>query len=372
VTSLEEFRRIKQDWDSLLNERTRHKPYLEHDYYGLWLTHCAPGSELSIFLVKRDGRLEAIFPFVLKRERRRGVRARHLELAGNLGSPMRTPIFHHGRTFAKEAILRSLFRFLGQSVKWDTMRLNFLPEEYFDLTTLQRVLNAHGLTYTERQWFGAWYLDGIDVSGQQYMTVRPSHVRKNVKRFAKKIGHDHGAKLEIVTGGDDETIDRAIDRFHAVYKKSWKEWEAHPTFDLALAKVARDKGYLRLGLLSIDDNPVAAQLWLVCERKAYVGKITYDEQFRRFSPGVTLTAAMCKHVIDDDHVTEIDFLFGDDAYKKDWAPKRMERKNILIFNRYSLRGWLLGSVRPKVGSFMRRSRALRPIRKAVLKLLRVD
>ena len=372
VTTFEEFRRLKEAWNALLREGTRHKPYREHDWFELWFTHFEAGVELSIFLVKRDQKIEAIFPFVLKNKKCKGLSIRQLEFPGSVGAAMRTPIFRDLDASQKEAILRSLFRFLARSVKWDLLRLTFLPGEDFDLETLDRVLSADSLTYKERAWFGDWYLDGIDFTGEQYLASRISHVRKNIKRFAKQFGHDGGMKLEIVTGGDDETIDRWMDHFHAVYKKSWKEWEAHSTFDRALAKMARDRGYLRLGLLFVHDNPVAAQFWLVCNRKAYVAKIVYDEQLKKFSPGVTLTAAMSTHVIDNDKVEEIDFQFGDDAYKKDWAPKRRERKNVLIFNRHSLRGWLLGYVIPKVGLIMRGNRVLRPARKVILKILRVD
>jgi CelD/BcsL family acetyltransferase involved in cellulose biosynthesis len=371
VTSVEAFERLREEWNGLLGEGTRHKPYLEHEYFSLCLEHGDPGGELSIFLVRREGKLKAIFPFVLKRERRRGWSVRHLEFLGVISTAMRTPIFGDPDPSAREAILAALFRYLARSVRWDTLRLNFIPTEDFDLETLERVLSAEGLRHKERAWFSGWYLDGIDVTGEAYVASRPKHIRRNMRRFAKQYGNGGGMRVEIITGGDDETIERGMEHFHAVYKQSWKEWEFRPTFDRALVRLARDKGYLRLGLLFVGERPVAGQLWFVCNRRAYGEKKAYDEAFKKVSPGITLTAAMIAHAIDHDKVVEVDHLYGDDTYKGYWTPQQRERKNILIFNRRSVRGRLLGYIMPTVGPVMQRFGALRSIRKAVLKALRV-
>ena len=372
VTSVEEFQKLKEDWDGVLNEHTLHEPYLEHEWFELWLKHYGAGGELSFFLVKQGQHIAAIFPFVLKRQRYGGLRIRLLEFLGNIGYAMRTPIFSTDDPSEREAILDSLFQFLVSSAKWDALRLNFLPEEDFDFKTLQSILSTWGLTFREQSWFGDWYLDGIDCTGAQYVASRVSHVGKNIKRFAKRFGPDGQMKIEIVTGGDDETIDGWMDHFHAVYRKSWKEWEVHPTFDRALAKMASRRGCLRLGFLFVGPDPVAAQFWFVYRRKAYFFKSVYNEQFKKFSPGVTLTAAMSTHVIDHDKAEEIDYLYGDNPYKKDWVPKRRERKNIFIFNNHSLRGALLSVSSLKLGPIMGRNRVLRPLRKGLLKLLKTD
>jgi len=371
VRSVEAFARLKEEWNGLLGEGTRHKPYLEHEYFSLYLEHGDPGGELSIFLVRREGKLEAIFPFVLMREKQRGWSVRHLEFLGVISMAMRTPIFGDEDASAREAILAALFRYLARSVRWDTLRLNFIPAEDFDVATLERVLSAEGLVHRERAWFSGWYLDGIDVTGEAYVASRPKHIRRNMRRFAKQYGNGGGMRVEIITGGDDETIERGMEHFHAVYKQSWKEWEFRPTFDRALVRLARDKGYLRLGLLFVGERPVAGQLWFVCERRAYGEKKAYDQAFKKVSPGITLTAAMISHAIDEDQVVEVDHLYGDDTYKAYWTPQQRERKNILIFNRRSVRGRLLGYIMPKVGPVMQRFGALRSIRRAVLKVLRV-
>jgi CelD/BcsL family acetyltransferase involved in cellulose biosynthesis len=50
--------------------------------------------------------------------------------------------------------------------------------------------------------------------------------------------------------------------------------------------------------------------------------MAYDEAFAEYAPGTLLTSHLMEYVIDQDHVTEVDYLIGDDAYKKDWMSCR--------------------------------------------------
>jgi CelD/BcsL family acetyltransferase involved in cellulose biosynthesis len=174
----------------------------------------------------------------------------------------------------------------------------------------------------------------------------------------------------MVTEGDDAAIDRYMDAYDRVFEKSWKPWEAHPAFDRALAKAARDKGRLRLGLLFVDDEAVAGQLWMVCDETAFAVRKAYDGAYRKYSPGVAMSAEMMMYVIDHDHVREVDYLLGDDDYKRLWMPEKRERRSVLAFNTSRLRGRLLSGAIMKVAPVMRGNRVLGVVRKGVLKMLR--
>ena len=47
-----------------------------------------------------------------------------------------------------------------------------------------------------------------------------------------------------------------------------------------------------------------------------------------------------QHVLDVDKVDEVDYLSGDDAYKKDWMSHRRERWGVLAMNPRTIRGAL--------------------------------
>jgi CelD/BcsL family acetyltransferase involved in cellulose biosynthesis len=51
-----------------------------------------------------------------------------------------------------------------------------------------------------------------------------------------------------------------------------------------------------------------------------------------------LTALLMEHVIEVDKVAEVDYLIGDDPYKKTWMSHRRERWGVIAYNPRSLAG----------------------------------
>jgi CelD/BcsL family acetyltransferase involved in cellulose biosynthesis len=93
-----------------------------------------------------------------------------------------------------------------------------------------------------------------------------------------------------------------------------------------------DSGWLRLGLWSVHGRPIAVQVWVVRRGGAIVLKLAHDEAFKSHSPGTVLTALIVRHLLDQEHVAEIDFGRGDDAYKQGWAACRRQRMGLLLIN----------------------------------------
>lgn len=106
----------------------------------------------------------------------------------------------------------------------------------------------------------------------------------------------------------------------------------------ALINLCATKGWLRLGIAYYKEEPIAAQLWIVNHGRAAIYKLAYDEKFANLSPGTILTAHLMQYVMDKDKVYEIDYLTGDDAYKKDWMSHRRERFGLVAYNPRSFWG----------------------------------
>ena len=102
-------------------------------------------------------------------------------------------------------------------------------------------------------------------------------------------------------------------------------------------EVMARRGCLRMGLLCLDGRPIAVQLWLLSDRRGYIVKLAYDEEFAKFKPGTVLTWRIIERLIAEDRMSFFDYLKGDDQYKKRWAPIRRRRLSLLAFRR-GLRG----------------------------------
>ena len=193
--------------------------------------------------------------------------------------------------------------------------------------------------------FGNWTLpcDGLDYDG--YIAGRDSKVRNTLARKAKKLLAS--GTLEIVTEPAD--VERGMDAWDAIYGRSWKQPEPYPNFVRGWARICAQRGWLRLGIASLEGKPIAAQLWFTLDRRAYIFKLAYDEDYAKWSAGTVLTAHMFRHALETDRVVEIDYLTGDDPYKSAWMTHRRERTGLIACNLRSARG-LLGAAREVAGS----------------------
>ena len=79
---------------------------------------------------------------------------------------------------------------------------------------------------------------------------------------------------------------------------------------------------------------------MVVDSAASIYKMAYDERFAKESVGTVLSGLLMEHVIEVDKVKVVDYLSGDDAYKRDWMSHRRERWGIMAFNLRTPRGVL--------------------------------
>nr|WP_255435159.1 GNAT family N-acetyltransferase [Rhodoferax sp. BLA1] len=179
--------------------------------------------------------------------------------------------------------------------------------------------------------FGNWYLQLAGRSFAEYQSSLPSALRHSITRGQRRLDKQGPWRIDIQRQPDG-SLEAAIQDFVTVYQKSWKGAEPNSLFIPALARTAAAQGWLRLGVLRLDGQAIAAQLWLVKSGKASIFKLAYVTGFERFSVGSVLTAALMQHVIDVDQVQEVDYLTGDDAYKRDWMSHRRERWGLVAFD----------------------------------------
>jgi hypothetical protein len=183
--------------------------------------------------------------------------------------------------------------------------------------------------------FGNWYLQ-VEGNWDAYLKGRSGTLRSTIKRMMKKLTLD-GGTLELIQGGAD--LDRGLAAYDSAYAASWKVPEPYTQFMPGLMRICAAQGWLRLGLVWLHGKPIAAQFWIVANGKASIYKVAYNEKFKPYAPGTILSAMLMEHVLETDQVTEVDFLIGDDPYKKTWMSHRRERWGIIAFNPKSIAGF---------------------------------
>jgi Acetyltransferase (GNAT) domain len=229
------------------------------------------------------------------------------------------------------------------------------PDEPF-LVGLREGLTARHYATDLHVCFGNWYLPHpVGASYAAYWEARPSRLRHTVERARRRLTRHHQWSVDLIQQ-PGARLDRAIEAFELVYAGSWKPAEPRPEFMPALIRMAAAAGSLRLGLLYLDGAVVAAQVWLVSHEKACIFKLAYLPGHEKLSVGSVLTTHLMQHVMDVDRVKEVDFLSGDDDYKRDWMSHRRERVGLIAFKLRSPRG-LVAALRHVAGRLWRQLKA---------------
>jgi CelD/BcsL family acetyltransferase involved in cellulose biosynthesis len=220
--------------------------------------------------------------------------------------------------------------------QWDVVTLQPLDRGAAIYADLARALRDVGMVTQTYFCFGNWYLEVAGRSYLEYLESLSSVMRKNVPYNIRRLEKSGRSHIEIVTR--EAELESALDAYEKVYNSSWKIPEPYPHFIRGLARLAARNGWLRMGLIHIDGEPAAAQIWIVHGGVASIYKIAYDERYAKLSTGTVLTSKLMQHVIDVDKVRIVDYLSGDDDYKKMWMSHRREFWGIVGFNPRSLRG----------------------------------
>lgn len=364
VSRIDDLANLRDDWDKLASKHGSYMPFLCFDWFRLWLHHFLNGNELCVVFLHEGHNLACIAPFLRKRERFKGINVRKIELVGNVYSPFRYFLFDQLGNEQRVAYLSIILKFLAKSYsQWDFIDFSAIPGENRSFDVLKEAINKAGVSCSEYFSFGDWYLDDIACSGDEYIAALPKKIRKDVpycRRRLQKMGN-----LEFKLIRNQGSIDDYMELYYWVYSKSWQRREGvGPTFHRDLAKLAAKNGWLRLGFLFLDGTPISAQFWMTCSNNSFILKTVYNQDYRKYSPGKILTAEMMKYVIDIDKVKTVDYVQGDEPYKKDWTPKRRKRKGLLVFNN-NIKGKYLALLTNKIQPAINKHKYLRKSKKII-------
>lgn len=300
---------------ALLGRSPTSAPFDRLDWLSLLAEHCLPADTCRI-AVARDSDALAVLPF-----------QKDADGAGPLGTWY--SFFIRPLTNAPQRA-PELFAALARSLApAGAARLAPMPEA--EALTLAAAFRTAG-------WIGvAEPCDTnhiLELKGRnfaQYWSARPGALRETVRRKT--------ARGKVTLRIETTFIDADWAAYEAIYARSWKPEEGNPAFLRAFAQAEAAAGALRMGIAEIEGQPVAAQFWTVEGGTAWIHKLAHDEAHRAHSPGTLLTAALFRHVIDEDYVRTVDFGTGNDPYKRDWMEAQRPRYALQFYRPAAVGHW---------------------------------
>ncbi|MEM8948042.1 MAG: GNAT family N-acetyltransferase [Pseudomonadota bacterium] len=174
------------------------------------------------------------------------------------------------------------------------------------------------------------------LSYQDYLAKRSSNLRKNIKRRRRQI--EKVGKVDFVLKKDPDAIEPLIGDYQKVQAASWKRPEVHCNHVPDLIRTAAQNGHLRLGLLYLDDQPVATDLTFLADGRATSKKAHYDQAMRNHHVGDVLTSFMFEHLLDVDNVKTIEPGKTAVSYKLKWTVDQRPMNGFVAFDSRTLKG----------------------------------
>ncbi|MDR2187938.1 MAG: GNAT family N-acetyltransferase [Azonexus sp.] len=319
------------------------------DWFALLQQQVYPADPNVIYYydLATNGQARAVLPL---RRIRQGW-ARTLESLSNYYTSLYAPLF--GPDSDPLALRRLLAAATRENGGADVIRLAPMDPDSPSYGALMNELRAIGWIPLTFFCFGNWFLK-VEGGWADYWRERGANLRSAAKRRTQKF-MAAGGSLDVIDGSDAAEVEAGIAAFREVYAASWKQPEPYPDFVPSLIRLLAARDMLRLGIARLEGRAVAAQLWMAGAGKASIYKLAYREDFAAWSPGTVLTAFLMQRVIEDDRVEEVDFLIGDDAYKRLWMSSRRERRGIIAYNPRTLAGGAL-LVKEMAGRLIQRGR----------------
>jgi CelD/BcsL family acetyltransferase involved in cellulose biosynthesis len=132
---------------------------------------------------------------------------------------------------------------------------------------------------------------------ETYLEALSGNRRAKLRRLRPRMAAATGSEVRCVDHtSPGEDLERTVEGFLEMEGRSWKGRDGgamacHPGHDEFFREVCRRfaaAGTLRLRVLEVGDAAVAYECLLLAGRSMFGFKMTFDEAFRRYSPGVTL------------------------------------------------------------------------------------
>lgn len=164
----------------------------------------------------------------------------------------------------------------------------------------------------------------LDIEGrdwEDYLATTSRNLREKLRRNTRKIEKSHG--LRYLLCEDPTQLDEMLETLFRLHGMRWRGSSSFEDsrildFHREFARLAMDRGWLRLWTMEIDEAPVAAWYgFRFGDIEAYY-QSGRDPHFDRFSVGFLMLMRTIRAAFED-RVARYAFLRGDEAYKGRFA-----------------------------------------------------
>jgi CelD/BcsL family acetyltransferase involved in cellulose biosynthesis len=312
-----QIRAVADGWDELA-EGVGALPWIRPGWVEAWLD--AFGGRPEIYVKKGSEGLDGVLPLV----RRGSV----LVSPTNWHTPAFAPVVRDVETTTEllQAVLRTKPRRLD---------LRFLPEESISIEALLAEGVRGGYRVLGRVATRSPYIS-LDGSWEDYEKRLTRKLRNDLRRCRRRLEEHGSVSIEIDTG--EERLEPLLEEGFGIEGSGWKDRKGTAIssqaqtdqFYRAVARWARDRGWLRMAFLRVDGDPVAFDLLLEVNDVLYDMKGGYRRDFARYSPGKILLRELLSRAFAR-QLARFEFLGEGEPYKLAWTSTTQQRWVVQAF-----------------------------------------
>ena len=285
--------------------------------------------------------LTGVIPYFIHETSLLGIRARTVELGGNLVS-------YHQEIISADGQKNLLREFMERVRGWDLMRMFNIAAEGGTARAVSELAGEEGCLHVLHPGESSPYL-AIAGKWEDYLSTKSKRHRYRLRKQEKSLLEEPDWVLKWFEG--EEGCDGLLADMLKIEAGSWKasagmdipgrpaELEYHGRLLPMLAK----EGMLLANVLYMNGEPAAYGL---CYRwNAAIGqmKTSYQERFGEDSPGALVLLSMLRRAFDEG-CEEFDFLGDEMGHKTIWDTESRRHVSILLFGS-TLKGRMLGLVK---------------------------
>jgi CelD/BcsL family acetyltransferase involved in cellulose biosynthesis len=328
---------MSDEWTALCDEGASIEPFLRPE----WFTSFVKNFEKEIFLltVRRGEKLRAVLPLVKKSGNLHGVPVKKLQAVFNLQT-QRFDLIHGANETEREEIVKAVWKEIKKQSQWHVLEMRLVKKDSW-LNDL--------LAVAERENYrtGIWQMDSApfiefplgddkEKLAEDYFRGKKKHLKQELNRRLRRI-KELGEVEFVVTRGYQAEL---MEKYFELEAKGWKgRGGTAVTCDPNVVKLHDDfarsvaeKNALFIYELKLNEQTIAMQICIMHDRQTFQWKISYDEEYARFSPGNLLFREVFTDCMKNGSV-ELDMLSPATPNKKFWASGEREHAAFYVFQR---------------------------------------
>lgn len=331
ITSEDDAHRLAPEWSALVARALDPEPFITPEWCITWWRAFGTG-RMKLLAARQAGELIGVAPLCVVPGHLLRGQHRQLELWSNAISNRAHFVLEERRApEAARALLAALFE--GEA-DWDSARLGPLAADCASTRVLTDELAARGATWGLRGAHASPYLD-IPATWAEVEASLSGSFRSTVRRTARKA--EKAGDVAITHSGERATD---VDAAFAISEHTWQHDEGTgigstpdvERFYRELARVAAERGWLRMAYLQQASEPVAFEYNLGFGDVLYNLKLGYRAEAGRMSPGLVLRKAVLERCVEE-RVRTMDFLGDAESYKLHWTQTTRALTTIWVHRR---------------------------------------